>query len=96
MKGTVELMKTFGFGFDTNRDGDAWLSFLTALVAVHPVAEGADAGGEGREGEIVVIPLAKQGHHVSEFSVADHGGICCVQDVVGHLSHLRVGDMFPF
>lgn len=76
--------------FHTNRDGDAWLSSLTALVTVDPVAEGADAGGERCEGEIVVVPLPKQGHHVSEFSVVDHARVCCVQDVVGHLSHLRV------
>lgn len=61
----------------TNRDGDAWLSSLTALITVDPIAEGADARGEGREGEIVVVPLPKQGHHVSELSVADHACICC-------------------
>lgn len=75
--------------FDTNRDGDAWLRALTALITVYPVAEGADAGGKGREGEIVVIPLAKQGHHVSEFSVVNHACIICSEDVIGHLSYLR-------
>lgn len=29
---------------DTNRDGNAWLGVLTALVTVHPVAKGTDAG----------------------------------------------------
>lgn len=67
-----------GLSSDTNRDGDARLSLLAALVTVHPVAEGADAGGEGREGDIVVIPLPKQGHHVSEFSVVDHTIVRCV------------------
>lgn len=60
---------------DTDRDGEARLGPLAALVAVDAVAEGADAGGEGRETEVVVVPLPKQGHHVSELSVADNAGV---------------------
>lgn len=82
--------------FDTNRDGDAWLSLLTAVLTVHPIAERTDAGGEWRECEIVVIPLAKEGHHEGEVGVADHACVGCAQDVVGHLSHLRVEDHFTF
>lgn len=78
-----------GLSFDTNRYGDARLSLLTAVVTVHPIAKGADAGGEWREGEIVVVPLAKQGHHVSEFVVANHACVSCPEDVIGHLSDLR-------
>lgn len=77
------------WAFDTDRDGDARLSFLAAFVAVDPVAEGADAGGEGREGEVVVVPLPEQGHHVGELRVVDHARVRRAQDVVGHLSHLR-------
>lgn len=66
-----------GTRFKTNRDGDAWLSILTALLTVYPVGEGADAGREGSKGNIVVVPLAEQGHHVSELAVADHTGISC-------------------
>lgn len=66
-----------GLAFHTNRDGDARLSFLTALITVDPVAEGADAGREGREGEIVVVPLTKQGHQVSVFSVVDDTRVGC-------------------
>lgn len=50
----------------TDRNGDAGLRLLAALVTVHPVAEGADAGGERGEGQIVVVPLPEQGHHVSD------------------------------
>lgn len=75
-------------GFKTNRDGDARLGALAALVTVQSAAERADAGREGREGEVVVVPLAEQGHHVSVVSVTDHGSICRSQNVVGHLSHL--------
>lgn len=75
MKTTCQCL---GLSLDTDRDGEAWLSSLAALVTVHPVAEGADAGGEGREGEIVVVPLPKQGHHVSEFPVADHACVGCI------------------
>lgn len=78
-----------GLSFDTYRDGDAGLGILTALVTVHTIAEGADARGEGREGEIVVVPLTKQGHKVTELAVADNAFITCTEDVVGHLSHLR-------
>lgn len=66
-----------GLSFHTNRDGDARVSVLTAVVTVDPIAEGADAGGEGSEGEIVVVPLPKQGHHVREFFVVDHACVCC-------------------
>lgn len=62
---------------ETDRDGEAWLNTLTAFVTVHPVAEGDDAGGEGREGEIMVVPLPEQGHHVSELWVTDHACVCC-------------------
>lgn len=74
---------------DTDRDGEARLGPLAGLITVDAVAEGADAGGERREGEVVVVPLPKQGHHVSELSVVDDAGVRRVQDVVGHLSHLR-------
>lgn len=77
---------------DTDRDGEARLGPLAALVTVDAVAEGADAGGEGREGEVVVVPLPKQGHQVSELCVVDDAGVRRVQDVVGHLSHLREED----
>lgn len=75
--------------FGTDRNGDAGLRLLAALLTVHPVAEGADAGGERGEGQIVVVPLAKQGHHVSELRVADHAVVGGTEDVVGHLPHLR-------
>lgn len=77
-----------GSSFKTNRDGDARLGALAALVTVHPVAERADAGREGREGEVVVVPLAEQGHHVSEVSVVDHVSVSHAQNVVGHLPYL--------
>lgn len=70
--------RRLGLSVNTNRDGNARLSALAALITVHPVAERADAGGEGREGEIVVVPLPKNGHHVSELSVTDHAVIRCV------------------
>lgn len=63
---------------------------LTAIVTVHPVAEGADARGEGREGEIVVVKLTIQGHHVGKLSVVNYTCVRCVQDVIGHLSDLKV------
>lgn len=78
-----------GLKFGTDRNGDAGLSSLTALGTVHPVAEGADAGGERGEGQVVVVPLSKQGHHVSELRVADHAIVGRTEDVVGHLPHLR-------
>lgn len=78
-----------GLKFGTDRNGDAGLGLLTALGTVHPVAEGADAGGEGGEGEVVVVPLSKQGHHVSELRVVDHVFVGRTEDVVGHLPHLR-------
>lgn len=62
---------------------------LAALVTVQAVAEGADAGGERREGQIVVVPLPEQGHHMSELCVVDHAFVGCAEDVVGHLPHLR-------
>lgn len=78
-----------GLKFGTDRNGDAGLGFLTALGTVHPVAEGADAGGERGEGQVVVVPLSKQGHHVSELRVVDHAVVGRTEDVVGHLPHLR-------
>lgn len=78
-----------GLKFATDRNGDAGLGLLAALGTVHPVAEGADAGGEGGEGQVVVVPLSKQGHHVSELRVVDHAIVGRTEDVVGHLPHLR-------
>lgn len=60
---------------DTDRDGEARLGPLAALITVDAVAEGADAGGEGGEAEVMVVPLPKQGHQVCEVSVADDAGI---------------------
>lgn len=81
--------RSLGLSFGTDRNGDAGLRLLAALLTVHPVAEGADAGGERGEGQIVVVPLSKQGHHVSELRVADHAVVGGTEDVVGHLPHLR-------
>lgn len=78
-----------GLKFGTDLNGDAGLGSLTALGTVHPVAEGADAGGERGEGQVVVVPLSKQGHHVSELRVVDHAVVGRTEDVVGHLPHLR-------
>lgn len=78
-----------GLKFGTDRNGDAGLGSLTALGTVHPIAEGADAGGERGEGQVVVVPLTKQGHHVSELRVVDHAIVGRTEDVVGHLPHLR-------
>lgn len=75
--------------FDTDRDGEAWLGPLARLIAVHAVAEGANAGRERREGEVVVVPLAKQCHHVRKLPVVDHAFVRRFKDVVRHLSHLR-------
>ena len=86
----------WGLGSDTYRDGDAGLGILTALLTVHTIAEGADAGGEGREGQIVVVPLTKQGHKVTELAVADDPFILCAEDVVGHLSHLKAEERAVF
>lgn len=72
----------------TDRDGEARLGALAGLFAVHPVAEGADAWREGREGEVMVVPLAKQRHHVRELPVADDALVRGVEDSVGHLPHL--------
>lgn len=44
----------------------------------------------------MVVPLPKQGHHVRELSVADHTFVGCIEDVVGHLSHLRVEERADF
>lgn len=74
---------------DTDRDGEARLGPLARLIAVHAVAEGANAGRKGREGEVVVVPLAKQRHHVREFPVVDDTFVRCFKDVIGHLPHLR-------
>lgn len=38
----------------------------------------------------MVVPLAKQGHHVRIHGVIAYACVSCAQDVVGHLSHLRV------
>ena len=73
----VKTLSWLVLSLDTDRDGDTWLNVLTALITVHPVAEGADAGREGREGEIVVVPLPEQGNHVSEFSVVNHVFVPC-------------------
>uniref|UniRef100_A0A3B3B7B2 Uncharacterized protein n=1 Tax=Oryzias melastigma TaxID=30732 RepID=A0A3B3B7B2_ORYME len=62
---------------------------FAALVTVQPVAEGADAGGDRRKTEVVVIPLAKQRDHVGKLIVIDHACISHAQDVVGHLSYLK-------
>lgn len=62
--------------FETNRDGGARLGLLAALITVHAAAERADAGREGCEGEVVIVPLAEKGHHVSEISVTDNVCIC--------------------
>lgn len=78
-----------GLSWGTDRDGDAGLRLLAALLTVHPVAEGADAGRERGEGQVVVVPLPEQGHHVSELGVADHALVGGAEDVVGHLPHLR-------
>lgn len=77
------------FRLYTDRDGEARLGPLARLVAVDAVAEGANAGREGREGEVVVVPLAKQRHHVRELLVVDDVFIRRLKDVVGHLPHLR-------
>lgn len=73
----METLSWLVLSLGTDRDGDTWLNVLTALITVHPVAEGADAGREGREGEIVVVPLPEQGYHVSEFSVVHHVFVPC-------------------
>lgn len=78
-----------GLKFGTDRNGDAGLGLLTAIGTVQPVAEGADAGGERGEGQVVVVPLSKQGHHVRELRVVDHAVVGRTEDVVGHLPHLR-------
>lgn len=80
---------SLGLSFGTHRNGDAGLRLLAALLTVHPVAEGADARGKRGEGQIVVVPLSKQGHHVSELRVIDHAVVSGTEDVVGHLPHLR-------
>lgn len=80
---------SLGLSFGTHRNGDAGLRLLAALLTVHPVAEGADARGKRGEGQIVVVPLSKQGHHVSELRVVDHAVVSGTEDVVGHLPHLR-------
>lgn len=56
---------------DTHWNGEARLSPLARLLAVHAIAKRANAGREGCEGEIVVVPLAKQRHHVCELPVVD-------------------------
>lgn len=80
---------SLGWRSGTDRNGDAGLRLLAALFTVHPVAEGADAGGERGEGQVVVVPLPEQGHHVSELRVVDHAFVGRAEDVVGHLPHLR-------
>ena len=70
-------------------DGEAGFWALTALVAVQAIAEGADARGEGRECQVVVIPLAKQGHEMGELLIAHDGLIRCVHNEVWDLPDLR-------
>lgn len=67
---------------DTHRDREARLSPLARLIAVHAIAERANAGREGCEGEVVVIPLTKQRHHVRELPVADDAFVRRFKDVV--------------
>lgn len=62
---------------------------LAALFTVNAAAEGADDGGVRGEGQVVVGPLAEDGHQVSVERVAVHPGVGSSEDIVGHLPYLR-------
>ena len=73
----------------TDLDGEAGLSAVAAGVTVDAAVEGADAGGVRGEGQVVVRPLAEDGHQVRIERIVLHVRVGCAQDPVGHLPHLE-------
>ena len=73
----------------TDLDGEAGLCAVTAGVTVNAVVERADAGGVRGEGQVVVRPLAEDGHQVRVEPVVLHVRVGRAQDAVGHLPHLE-------
>jgi hypothetical protein len=75
----------------TDLDREAGLRALTFLVTVQAVAEGADAGREGRECQVMVVPLAKEGDKVCELAIVHYTRVIGCQDTVRDLPYLHKG-----
>lgn len=73
----------------TDLDGETGFGAFTALVTVQAVAVGANAGGEGRERQVMVVPLAKEGDHVCVLAIALNTSIIGCQDTVRDLPYLQ-------
>lgn len=75
----------------TDLDGETGFGAFTALVTVQAVAVGANARGEGRERQVMVVPLAKEGDHVCVLAIALNTSIIGCQDTVRDLPYLHKG-----
>ena len=74
---------------DSYLDREAGLGALTALITVDAVAEGTDDRGVRCEGQVVVGPLAKDGHQVGVERITLHLRVVRSENTVGHLPYLQ-------
>lgn len=75
----------------TDRNREAWLCHVACLVAVDSVVERTDDGDVRGEREVMVVPLAKDGHQVCVERVAYNIVIRGAEDSVGYLPDLVRG-----
>lgn len=59
----------------TNLDWETGFGTFTALIAVKAIAEGPNARRGGCKSQIVVHPLAEDGEHEGELTIALYVGI---------------------
>lgn len=74
----------------TDHYGEAGISKSAGIFTLDSIAEWADAGRVGRQGQVMVHPLAKDGHQMGVDFILLHTLVVCVQDTIWDLPHLEM------